>query len=321
MSRPLRIEYPNAWYHVMNRGRRREEIYFTDADRDFFMKLLGKCVTLYKLEVHAYTLMPNHYHLLLRTPLANISRVMRHLNGLYTQYINQRYDLEGSVFKGRYKSILVEEEKYMLECVRYIHRNPYKAKLEQRIGDDVWTSHCAYVQKKYRPKWLTVTGVLERFSNYEREAIKKLDAFVKEQPDRDFEERLDSVKWPSVLGGDGFKEMSKRVVLGKKLDFGEIPQYKEYVNKLNARDVLKLISEKSGMSEAEILRKRVRETIKEKRAFVYLSRNVYQLKVDDVLEVLGCKSRATVGKIHKHAIEDVSKRKGCYKLLKSIAKL
>ena len=148
MARPLRIEYPGAWYHVLNRGRRREKVFFSENDYKAFLKLLGECSELFNIEIHSYSLIPNHYHLLIHTPKANLSRSMRHLNGVYTQLINKRYKTEGSLFKGRYKSILIERDNYLLELVRYIHRNPYRAKLEKTIGEHEWTSHRGYMNDR-----------------------------------------------------------------------------------------------------------------------------------------------------------------------------
>jgi len=85
VARPLRIEYPGAWYHVLNRGRRKEKIYFDEADYRFFLRQLGECARLFDVQVHAYSLMPNHYHLLVKTPQANLSRIMHYLDGTYTQ--------------------------------------------------------------------------------------------------------------------------------------------------------------------------------------------------------------------------------------------
>lgn len=135
MARPLRIEYPGAWYHVLNRGRRREKIFFSPADYRAFLKLLGECSKLFGIEIHSYSLLPNHYHLLIHTPMPNLSRNMRHLGGVYTQLINRKYKTEGSLFKGRFKSILIDKDSYLLELVRYIHRNPLKAKLEEKVGE------------------------------------------------------------------------------------------------------------------------------------------------------------------------------------------
>ena len=107
MSRPLRIAYPNAWYHVMNRGRRAEKIFVDDHDHHIFIKLLIETSDAWNVRISAYCLMPNHQHMLINTPEANISRVMRHINGVYTQRFNSRHGCDGQLFRGRYKSILI----------------------------------------------------------------------------------------------------------------------------------------------------------------------------------------------------------------------
>jgi putative transposase len=107
MSRPLRIEYPDAWYHVMNRGRRGEDIFADRKDYNQFLDILKETARIWKLRIAAYCLMPNHYHLLVQTPHGNLSRCLRHI--------------DGPLFRRRYKSILVEAESYLLPLVRYIH--------------------------------------------------------------------------------------------------------------------------------------------------------------------------------------------------------
>jgi REP-associated tyrosine transposase len=112
MSRPLRIEYPGAWHHVMNWGRRSEEIFFTDNDREEFLTVLQEACELWNLRISAYCLMPNHYHLLVQTPEGNLSRCMRHINGVYTQRFNRQNGKEGQLFRGRYKTVLVDKDHY-----------------------------------------------------------------------------------------------------------------------------------------------------------------------------------------------------------------
>ena len=145
MSRPLRIEYPGAWYHVMNRGRRNVDIFSDRVDFESFVTLLHKCVELWGVKVSAYCLMSTHYHLLIQTPLGNLSRAMRHLNGVYTQYYNRRHGCDGSLFRGRYKAIVVEEDSYLLELVRYIHLNPLRAGMVEALDDYIWSSHAGYM--------------------------------------------------------------------------------------------------------------------------------------------------------------------------------
>lgn len=316
MARPLRIEYPGAWYHVLNRGRRKEKIFFNDRNRKYFLKLLGQCTTLFKCEIHAYSLMPNHYHLLISTPAGNLSRIMRHINGVYTQYINKQNEYEGSLFKGRFKSILIEKENYLLELIRYIHRNPFKAGLEKRLGEHIWTSHRAYLQKTERPPWLEVRGVLERFSAHEKEAVKELDAFVKKEPPRDLEERLDSMNWPSVLGGDSMKAVVKKILLGKELDFSDIPDYKEYrEKKVSADAVLDYIGERLKIEKKKLKSKRDLSTILVKRAFVFVCREMLQMHAREIGAALGGVSRMAISKLYKSAWCDNEEKKGCYQYI------
>ena len=109
MSRPLRIQYPNAWYHVMNKGRRGETVFHVKDDYTNFIDLLIDATKIWNIRIAAFCLMPNHYHLLIQTPEANISRCMRHINGIYTQRYNRLHNSDGQLFRGRFKSILVDD--------------------------------------------------------------------------------------------------------------------------------------------------------------------------------------------------------------------
>ncbi len=131
MARPLRIQFPDAWYHVMNRGRRGDLIFKDKGDYYAFIDLLKDCVEMWNIRVVAYCLMGNH--ILLQTPDANLSRCMRHINGVYTQYFNRTHGLDGHLFRGRYKSILVDSDSYLLELLRYIHRNAFEAGMVDRL--------------------------------------------------------------------------------------------------------------------------------------------------------------------------------------------
>ncbi len=110
MSRPLRIQYAGAWFHVMNRGTARKSIYLNDQHRYLFLSLLQEIHIRYQVEIHAYCLMSNHYHLLIRTTHPNLSRVMQHLDGIYTQRLNRLVNKDGALFRGRYKACLIEAE-------------------------------------------------------------------------------------------------------------------------------------------------------------------------------------------------------------------
>ena len=128
MPRPARIEYENAFYHVMNRGRGRKTIFKEKEHYLAFLETVEEASNRFQSIVHAYCLMGNHYHLLIETPLANLGRVMRHINGVYTQRYNRLKKTDGPLFRGRYKAILVDRDAYLLQLTRYIHRNPLEMK-------------------------------------------------------------------------------------------------------------------------------------------------------------------------------------------------
>jgi REP element-mobilizing transposase RayT len=154
MARPLRIEYPDAWYHVMNRGRRGEAIFADERDYAMFTELLQETSEMWNIRISAYCLMSNHYHMLVQTPEANISRSMRHLNGVYTQRYNSRHRCDGQLFRGRYKSILIDTDSYLLQAVRYIHRNPLEAGMTDKMDSYPWSSHQGYISVAKKWGWL-----------------------------------------------------------------------------------------------------------------------------------------------------------------------
>ena len=127
MVRPLRIEFAGALYHITSRGNERQDIYRDDTDRQQFLSILGDCIQKYNWHCHAFCLMSNHYHLLIETAAPTLSKGMRQLNGVYTQFHNIRHKRVGHLFQGRYKAILVEKEYYLLELSRYIVLNPVRA--------------------------------------------------------------------------------------------------------------------------------------------------------------------------------------------------
>ncbi|WP_133129037.1 transposase [Legionella nagasakiensis] len=178
MARPLRIEYPGAVYHVTSRGDRKENIYLSDKDKQNFLTLLDKVCERHSWYCHAYCLMSNHYHLLLETPNANLSKGMQYLNGVYTQHFNKIYNHVGHVFQGRFKAILVEKNSYLLELARYIVLNPVRANLVSTPSEWKWSSYLATCGEAKIPPWLTVSWLQEFFKNSASGSIEKYKQFV-----------------------------------------------------------------------------------------------------------------------------------------------
>jgi REP element-mobilizing transposase RayT len=206
MPRPQRIEYENAFYHVMNRGRERHTIFHGDEYYQCFLDTIAQAQQRFKCIVHAYCLMGNHYHLLIETPNANLSRIMRHINGVYTQRYNRLKLIDGPLFRGRYKAILIDHEAYLLQLSRYIHRNPIETKvpLVEQLEDYPWSSYPAYVGKVKPINFLkrdTVYKMLGHKQHYEgyRE-------FVMQGIDEQTETFHRKGNMSAVFGDEGFKK-------------------------------------------------------------------------------------------------------------------
>jgi putative transposase len=159
MARPLRIEFPGAVYHVTARGDRREPIFDDDTDRLALLDVLAQAMARFDAEVLAYCLMGNHYHFVLHTRQPNLSRMMRHLNGVYTQRYNRRHQKVGHLLQGRFKAILVDRDAYLLEVCRYVELNPVRAHLVEAPGDWPWSSYRAHICAAPTPPWLDSAGL------------------------------------------------------------------------------------------------------------------------------------------------------------------
>ena len=159
MSRPLRIEFPGAIYHVTARGDRREPIYRDDADRTAQLHVIAQAMERFDAQVLAYCQMGNHFHLVLHTRQGNLSRLMRHINGVYTQRFNRRHGLVGHLFQGRFKAILVDRDAYLMALCRYVERSPVAAGLVEMADEWAWSSYRAHVCKAPTPLWLDSDGL------------------------------------------------------------------------------------------------------------------------------------------------------------------
>ena len=205
MPRAPRIEYENAIYHVMNRGRGKQ-IIFHNFDYYFkFLDTLDEAASRFGCVIHAYCLMGNHYHLLIETPLANLSRVMRHINGVYTQRYNRLMQTDGPLFRGRYKAILVGHDQYFLNVSRYIHRNPIETTppLVTRLEDYCWSSYPAFLNLTSKPKWLSKELTEQLF--HQQDMVFDLRQFILHGNDKETVEFHKSKRTGSIFGSKTFK--------------------------------------------------------------------------------------------------------------------
>lgn len=163
MSRPLRVEFEGALYHITSRGNARQDIFIDDEDRERFLADLGHMVDRFGWVCHAYCLMNNHYHLLIETPRANLSQGMQLLNSILSQRFNRRHVRVGHVLQGRFKAILVEKESYLLELARYIVLNPVRAESVRHPREYRWSSYRPTAGEAESLGLLTVDWILSQF--------------------------------------------------------------------------------------------------------------------------------------------------------------
>ena len=206
MPRKPRQEYENAFYHVMNRGRGRQIIFHDEKYYLAFIGLLKDVDERFGCIIHCYCLMGNHYHLLLETPNANLSRIMRHINGVYTQIYNRLKNTDGPLFRGRFKSIVVDKDAYILQLSRYIHRNPIDMRrpLVTKLENYKWSSYRIYMNKDKNPGWLNTEFVYDVLGH--KQKYKAYKQFVQLGVDEETLSFFSGKQSPSIIGESGFKE-------------------------------------------------------------------------------------------------------------------
>jgi len=240
MARPLRLEFEGALYHITTRGNEKRDIFLDDKDRLIFLEILAEVNKKFNWLCHAYCLMNNHYHLLIETPEANLSKGMRELNGVYTQRFNKKYQRIGHLFQGRYKAILIDKESHLLEVARYIVLNPVRARIVNKPHEWKWSSFRATAFQKKPHYCLTTDWILGQFSADRETAGKEYVKFVMAGIGR--ESIWKEVKGQVLLGSE---EFIKRFlpILREKEGQKEIPKQQRYLNRPRLEEIF---SEETG---------------------------------------------------------------------------
>ena len=230
MARPLRIEFPGALYHVTSRGNARAKVFTDEPDYRMFLDILGFVVKRFNWICHAYCLMGNHYHLLVETPDANLSRGMRQLNGIYTQKFNWKRHKTGHLFQGRYKAILVDRDEYLLELARYMMLNPVRAGLVGNPEEYAWSSFRAITGKIDAPEFLTTEWLLAAFGEKKKWAQKRFADFVKAGM-KIKKSPWEDLKGQIYLGDESFVKMALEHISGDRDILREVPKGQRYANR------------------------------------------------------------------------------------------
>jgi len=320
MARPLRIQYPGAWYHVMNRGASRQRIFIDENDRKDFLNLLGETSDMLTVQIHAYCLLDNHYHLLIHTPQGNISRSMRHLNGIYTQRFNRKHGTDGSIFRGRFKAILIDADSYLLEVVRYIHLNPVRANIVETPEQYLWSSHNAYLEKRPSLSWLARDEVLSRFGEKLNQSIKRYREFIQEGIPSDIEEFYTMERRPIILGAERFKDWVRTKLISSDEEDYEIPEAKVLHFTISANQVIDIIMKRYKVGKETLVRVHRGKWNESRDVAIYLCRKECGMTLKGIASRLGITAYTTISMAYRRVERRITKDDSFRKRLNTIIK-
>ncbi|UCG11070.1 MAG: transposase [Deltaproteobacteria bacterium] len=253
MARPVRMNHPDTFYHVLSRGNERKEIFRMEKDYKKFKQTIARMVERFELEVHGYVLMSNHYHLLIRTRCANLSRAMQWLGLTYSIWFNLRHNRSGHLFQGRFKSFVIENDKYFAAMCLYIHRNPIRAGMVKNLLDYPWSSYHAYAnpKKEKNEPWLTTTLVLGMHGGSRKRFVEAQTAYS------DVESSLlDELRYGLILGEERFVEEWKERL--QEEAHREKPQVRAVLKDQNISSVVETVLSKLRVEDGTSLLKPLR---------------------------------------------------------------
>jgi REP element-mobilizing transposase RayT len=265
MARPYRIQAENCLYHITSRGDDRKKIFISETDYQKFLEYIELAKEKFKFYMYAYCLMGNHYHFLLETTQANISRVMQYINTAYTVYYNLKRKRCGHLFQGRYKSILVEADVYLMELTRYIHLNPVRAKIVDSPEKYRWSSYREYIKGNRK-------GIIDKIQidRYFKLVSKDYKKFVYEGMEKDNNPFV-QIYAGFILGKEKFIKNTLNIMRAQK-DKGEDFSYKKIVNSLEPGDVIQEVARYYQKEEEELRNARKKSLLARKIAIYLLKR-------------------------------------------------
>jgi REP element-mobilizing transposase RayT len=278
MARPLRIQFEGAVYHITSRGNAGQEVFLDDKDRAAFLEVLAEVVGRFGWICHAYCLMSNHYHLLVETPLPNLSKGMQLLNGVYTQRFNRYHKRFGHVLQGRYKAILVERESHLLELARYVVLNPVRARMVRSAKDWPWSSYRATSGQSQVPEFLHIDWILSNFDSRRDRAVSAYRRFVRQGKGID---PWDGLRAGSLLGSESFVERMRPLLLDAPLDQNVLQRERD-ATRPSLEDIFQDVASKQ-----------------DRDARIYVAVRVHHYKLQEVGDHLGLHF-STISAIAKH---------------------
>ena len=223
------MDFPNTFYHVLSRGNERKKIFSDVRDYLRFLETIGRAVDKFHIEVHAYVLMPNHYHRLVRTSQANLSKAMHWLGVSYSVWFNRRHQRSGHLFQGRFKSFVIQDDNYFRAMCMYIHGNPLRAGIVKDLSDYKWSSYLSYAYKACGERWLTTDLILSMCGGSHRGFKGTQESYLCQHTDL-----LDDLRYGTYFGSEEYAQTCLKRLKGEK--HREKPQLKSL---LKSRDIKK----------------------------------------------------------------------------------
>lgn len=317
VARPLRIEYEGAVYHVTGRGNEQRKIFFTRRDYEKFKEYLAEALEKYRFFLHGYVLMTNHYHMIIETPEKNLSKIMHHINSSYTTYINIKRKRSGHLLQGRFKSIIVDKDSYLLELSRYLHLNPVRARMAQLPEDYPYSSYRSYATS-HVDTLVTTSTILNMISQVPHTAKEKYKTFVEGALDEVVESPLNRVYGGIILGSVDFIKQVLGKIEVKQLECAETSHRRCLRASNLPEEVLSATCARYGIAPEEITKPN-RNDVRKK--CVYLLKKHTSAGNREIGEILGGIGAATIAKAFQRFNEKMAKDARLRKEMKELEEI
>lgn len=304
---------------MINRGNANEKIFLNNRDREKFLEYLEVAVERFSLTMHSYCLMDNHYHLLVETPEANISKAMHWLNVSYAVYFNIKRERRGHLFQGRFKAIIINADEYLKVLSRYIHLNPVRAKLVDKPDDYRWSSYNALIGKVEQPEWLETNALLHYFHKTRKRAMLLFRKFCEEGNAEKHKNPSKDAVHGFILGNNNFVKRIQEKLLSSKVNENEIPQLRKIKLRPTLETVVEEVSKEFGAQVAAILGTGKKRN-KAREAAIYLSQLHTGLTGKEIGEYFGQVSGARISMVFKKIKSDVEANTALKKKIEKLTK-
>jgi putative transposase len=285
MGRPLRVEYLGALYHITSRGNERGVIFQDNRDRQTFLDIISDYHERFGILIHGYVLMDNHYHLIIETPKGNLLKVMHGINSRYTGYFNRKYGRVGHLFQGRYRAIIVDKDRYLVELSRYIHLNPVRAAIVEKPEQYLWSSYRSYIGKGKEEDWVEYAWILSQFGKERGKARTLYREYTEKEIGSKSASPFSSLIGDVILGGEDLVKHVRKILKGKPIS-GEIVERRRIEEAATPTEIIETVCRVFGVDKEKLLQKRNRGCMA-RPAALYIIQRYSGLRNEEIGKIFG----------------------------------